>query len=213
MSDNKIPNARRHDDDTPVYLSKSFWASVVVVLGTIINGYMLYKTNENNQEFSEIQTVLTYLSEEVDKLRVKDTKNLKIILDQGKQIMQLTAQLHDKTTQADLLNGFMESIPYPAWIKQQGDDGIFRIVTINERFTVQYGLTKARAIGRSDYELFPLDLAEDYQAGDRKVLETGRIHKSATEMMRDNKRVPAHYVKFEINLPSGFQGIGGIITD
>ena len=136
-----------------------------------------------------------------------------MILSQGLEIIKLSAQLQDKTTQAELLDGFIESLPFPAWLKEIDDDGIFRVVTINELFTVTFGLTKAQAIGNSDYDLFSKELAEEYQKTDRIVSDTGSVHRADTVMVKHGQRVAVLYVKFPVYLPSGFKGVGGVIRD
>lgn len=197
----------------PVYRQASFWIAVIAVIGTLGNGYMMFQSSNTSIELERMRTILEYQGNEIEKARARDAKNVKIILEQGMQIMRLTGQLQDKISEVDLLNGFMESLPFPAWIKERGDDGIFRIVTINEQLTVEYGFTKREMIGNSDYELYPLDLAEEYQRGDREVYDSGSAFRSKTEIISRGERVPIEYIKFQMELPSGFQGIGGVVID
>lgn len=197
----------------PVYKQTSFWIAVIAVIGTLGNGYMLYKTNHTNQELDRINIIIAYQGDQIEKARAREEKHIKKILEQGMTIMRLTGELQDKTSQADLLNGFIESLPLSAWIKVKGQDGIFRIVTINEQFTVDYAMTKREMVGKSDYELFPLDLAEAYQAGDHKVYDSGESFRDELDMIVRGERIPSPYIKFPITLPSGFEGIGGMIIN
>lgn len=209
----RIPNAKRYGDDTPLWKRMGFWVAAVAFGGSVLNGIMLYKSAQSQQDFARIELHITYLSDELHKARKREETNTKLILSQGLEIIKLSAQLQDKTTQAELLDGFIESLPFPAWLKEIDDDGIFRVVTINELFTVTFGLTKAQAIGNSDYDLFSKELAEEYQKTDRIVSDTGSVHRADTVMVKHDQRVAVLYVKFPVYLPSGFKGVGGIIRD
>lgn len=200
-------------NDKPLYKQVSIWIAFIAFFGTFINGYMLFKTSKTQHEFDRIQVIIDHLSEEVDKARIRDEKNLKTIIEQGIQIIDLTSQLQDKTSQAELLEGFIEALPFPAWIKEREKDGLFSIVTINEKFTVFYGLTKRNAVGFNDYDLYPKDLAEEYQRGDQIVFESKKDFRAKTEIPKNGVRVPVEYIKFVIKLPSGFEGIGGMVIE
>jgi|TARA_R110000764_G_scaffold129742_1_gene217525 PAS domain S-box-containing protein len=209
----RIPNARRYSDDTPLWKRMGFWVAALAFSGSILNGIMLYKSAQSQQDFARIELHINYLSEELNSARIREDDNTKLILSQGLEIVKLSAQLQDKTTQEELLNGFIESLPFPAWLKEIDDNGIFRVVTINELFTVTFGLTKAQAVGSSDYNLFPKELADDYQKSDRIVSDTNSVYRADTLMVKHGKRVAVLYVKFPVYLPSGFKGVGGIIRD
>lgn len=212
MGNVHIPQAETIDD-RPVWSKLGFWVAAIAFFGTFANGAMIYKTSTDQNDFDKIQVIINHLADELDKAKKREERSIKIILDQGKEILRLMSELQDKTSQMDLLQSFIEALPFPAWIKQKGDDGVFRIVTINENFVIRYGISKKRAVGKSDFELYPLDLAEEYQRGDREVQETGKTFRSSTEMLKAGKLVPVEYIKFTLNLPSGFEGIGGVITD
>lgn len=200
-------------DDSPIWSRLGFWVAVIAFFGTFANGAMIYKTSTDQNDFDKIQVIINHLTDELNKAKAREERSIKIILDQGKEILRLMSELQDKTSQTDLLQSFIEALPFPAWIKQRGDDGIFRIVTINENFVIRYGISKKRAVGKSDFDLYPLDLAEEYQRGDREVHKSGKTFRSKSEMIKRNKRVPVEYIKFTLNLPSGFNGVGGVITD
>ena len=200
-------------DDRPVWSKLGFWVATIAFFGTFANGAMIYKTANDENDFNKIQVIINHLTNELEKAKQREERSIKIILDQGKEILRLMSELQDKTSQTDLLQSFIEALPFPAWIKKRGDDGIFRIVTINENFVIRYGISKKRAVGKSDFELYPLDLAEEYQRGDREVHQSGKTFRSKSEMLKNNKRVQVEYVKFTLNLPSGFSGVGGVITD
>ena len=201
--------------DTPVWKRTSLWVAAIAVFGTLLNGAMMLKSTHNQLEFEQMKIVMDRLSVEVDQAKIREDRNLKTIIEQGVQIINLTSQVKDRTTQLELLNGFVESVPLSAWIKIRGPDGIFRIVTINEQFTVNYGLTKKQSVGFSDYDFYPdnPELADSFQEGDRLVYESGRDLRRKGKVLKNGVIVEREYIKFPISLPSGFEGIGGLIIE
>src|SRR5262249_42587380 len=49
-----------------------------------------------------------------------------------------------------------------------------RYLLINRHFEQEFGFQREAVLGRTDFELFPLEAAAAYTANDRRVLETGR---------------------------------------
>lgn len=49
-----------------------------------------------------------------------------------------------------------------------------RFITINTRLEEMLGMPREELVGKTDYDLFPPDIAEYYRAHDREVMETGR---------------------------------------
>lgn len=51
----------------------------------------------------------------------------------------------------------------------------------NQRFCTEMGIPLADVMGKTDYDLFPPDLAAKYQADDRQVMKDGSIHDAIEE--------------------------------
>ncbi len=63
----------------------------------------------------------------------------------------------------------LDNIPHVAWMKDV--DGVF--LAINEPFAKSAGMSRETILGKTDVELWPIELAERYQADDRRVMERG----------------------------------------
>ncbi|NWJ45516.1 MAG: PAS domain S-box protein [Chloroflexi bacterium] len=67
------------------------------------------------------------------------------------------------------LQAFMDNTPVMAWMMDV--DGVLRFV--NRSFCKLVGMEKEKVLGKTSYDLFPLEMAEQYTRDDRKVFETG----------------------------------------
>lgn len=67
------------------------------------------------------------------------------------------------------LRATLDSLPYLTWLK----DGEGRYITINKAYADHLHLENSlQAVGRTDMELHPRDLAEEYRADDARVMKT-----------------------------------------
>ena len=74
-------------------------------------------------------------------------------------------------------HSLVESLPQN--ILRKDLDGRFTFV--NSRFCETVGLPRESVIGRTDFDLFPAELASMYQADDRRVIQTGETWESVEE--------------------------------
>jgi PAS domain S-box-containing protein len=63
----------------------------------------------------------------------------------------------------------LDNIPHMAWMKNE--DGMF--LAVNEAFARATGRSKAGILGKTDRDIWPLELAERYVADDRRVMASG----------------------------------------
>lgn len=78
----------------------------------------------------------------------------------------------------------LNNIPDIAWLK----DTESRYVMVNEPFLRACGLSADELPGKTDFDLWPEDLAEQYRSDDREVMQTGR-HKLVEEPFVDAQGV------------------------
>jgi len=64
----------------------------------------------------------------------------------------------------------LDSIPDMAWLKDA--DG--RYIEVNRSFRERWGMESPEIVGKTDAEIFPAEVAEEFLATDRAVLESGR---------------------------------------
>jgi PAS domain S-box-containing protein len=105
---------------------------------------------------------------------------------------------------------FMSNLPARAWIK----DGNFRYTYVNPTFETGNQLAAEAVLGRSDFEIFPPDIAASFRADDKEVLEAGvavqRVRKIATATRSIGDWL---VVKFPLPDVLGRMGIAGIGID
>jgi len=75
-------------------------------------------------------------------------------------------QVLDARAQAQAL---LDNIPHMAWMKNTA--GVF--LAVNEAFARASGFSKSEILGRTDRDIWPLDLAERYMGDDLSVVESG----------------------------------------
>jgi PAS domain S-box-containing protein len=105
---------------------------------------------------------------------------------------------------------FLDHAPNLAFVK--GTDG--RYLYVNSRFEEVFQFDRGSALGKSDVEIFSRDQAEQFQANDRKVLESGQTREfEETALHRDGLHTSI-VVKFPLKNKAGqIYAIGGIVTD
>ena len=69
----------------------------------------------------------------------------------------------------DRRNALFSNVPEIAWIKDSGG----RFISASARFAEVCGVSHRDLIGKTDWDIWPRDLAERYAAQDRKVLRSG----------------------------------------
>lgn len=67
----------------------------------------------------------------------------------------------------------------PQFIYRKDVQGRFTFA--NRRFCVELGKTLKEIVGRTDYDFFPPELAEKYQADDQRVIKAGRLFETVEE--------------------------------
>jgi len=89
-----------------------------------------------------------------------------------------------------------------------------RYLLVNRRFEDVFHVTKAQAIGKTDYDLFPPDIAERFRENDRKVLAANQPLTMEEEAPHDDGIHSYLSIKFPIDDQDGtVTGVCGIATD
>ncbi|MBU2650869.1 MAG: PAS domain S-box protein [Bacteroidetes bacterium] len=66
------------------------------------------------------------------------------------------------------LNAILDNLPYKAWLK----DLHGRYIAVNKPFARFYGLSPSELLGKTDYDICPLEVASRFQADDQRVIDT-----------------------------------------
>ena len=84
------------------------------------------------------------------------------------ELKQTQDQLHRRDRYQ---RAVLDNFPFLVWLK----DAQSRYLAVNQPFAQACGVSSAEeVVGKTDFDLWPHDLAESYQAEDREVLSTGK---------------------------------------
>ena len=105
---------------------------------------------------------------------------------------------------------FMNQSPVVAWVK----DEEFRFRYVNAAFEQLFKMPADSILGRTDYDVYTKEEADQTRANDRRVLEVGSIVQ-AVEVVAGADGRPRHWLvqKFPLNLAGGATWTGGTAVD
>jgi len=109
----------------------------------------------------------------------------------------------------DLFQAFMDNAPGVAWIKDE--QGHF--VYINKRSGKVLGVPREEWIGKTDFDLWPKELAEQYKKHDLEVLTGGQAKEFVEEAATEGGDSYWWSFKFPFRYATGKMCVGGIAVD
>lgn len=119
--------------------------------------------------------------EELEK-RIRELNRVEVEYSRLKKHFQESKENQKKTVQA-----VMDNIPGFAFIKDRN----LNYVTANHTFCDLVKIPYNQIHGKTDYDIFPEDLAEKYIADDKKVIESGEplfVEEETSDMNKDGQR-------------------------
>ncbi len=112
-------------------------------------------------------------------------------------------------TELELIQNFIDSSDAIILLKdEQG-----RYLMVNRRKAENHKLSKEELIGKTDYDILPMEEADKFRAHDRKVIETGTpiIFKDTLDLPSGQIRLIDH--KFPVSIEGSPNGVGTIAID
>ena len=103
------------------------------------------------------------------------------------------AEEHLRLSQAHYRT-LIENIPQAVLLKDRES----KYISTNKAYAVVFGLRQEEAIGKTDYDFHPKDLADKFRQEDRLVMETGESKEFNEENIRDGKTRFFHKVKVPV---------------
>jgi PAS domain S-box-containing protein len=158
---------------------------------------------------SEVEAHYVELTREIDALEAElpNSQARKHIADVRRRIETLYETLRENRL---LLESVLENSAANIYAKRR--DG--RYIYLNHEMEVTCDVTREQAIGRTDFELFPREIAEQYRSNDLAAMMTGKLMESEErvkgplgERLVLSKKVPLISSNGEV------EGICGISTD
>ncbi|HEY9881315.1 MAG TPA: PAS domain S-box protein [Leptolyngbyaceae cyanobacterium] len=136
-------------------------------------------------------------------------------LSQANQALEQKIQEHRQAETAlresqENLQAFVDNTPAVIYMKDlQG-----RFLLINRQFEKLFGSRREETLGKTDYDIFPEDLASAFHAGNRQILETGRAVEFEERLSQPDGPHTYSSIKFPLyDANQVLFAIGGISTD
>ncbi len=108
------------------------------------------------------------------------------------------------------LRTLVDNIPQKIFIKDRSS----RYEFINLNYAQDLGIRPEEATGKSDYDFFPKDLAEQYRADDKRVMDTGQIETLEEKYLQNGKDIWIQTLKAPLRDQQGHVvGLCGIFHD
>ncbi len=154
----------------------------------------------------------TYTVDELESLKdlaavVEDELDAVALTD---AMRRLESANNEREGERQKFEAFIENTPGLVFIKDEHS----RIQFVNRRFEEAFRLTLEQLRGKSDFEWLPPDVAEQYVASDRRVLDTNIVQEFVEQVPSRNGEVGDWLcLKFPIPQPGGGRLLGGVAFD
>jgi len=108
------------------------------------------------------------------------------------------------------LKTLVENIPQKMYLKDRDSVYVFG----NEKYTADLKMKPEDIAGRTDYQLFPMELAEKYVSDDKRIMATGQSEDIEERYVQDGQSLIVHTIKTPVKSEAGKTvGILGIFWD
>lgn len=122
-------------------------------------------------------------------LTAMQERTLRVLADQISVRLQLRSRIRAVETlsaevhgERELFRTFLDNLPMEAYLKNS--DG--QILFYNRKLCERFGVSQQQWLGKTSFDLWPVDKAEAIHAEEEFVLQTGRTHESYIEIVDQN---------------------------
>ena len=104
----------------------------------------------------------------------------------------------------------LENLPQKIFLK----DTHFAYISCNENYARDLGIMPEEIRGKTDYDFFPRELADQYSADDKRILESGQAERLEEQYVKDGKKTWVATIKTPVRDDSGaVTGLLGAFLD
>ena len=184
---------------------------IATAIGTLGAKYGIdFFTSKRKANRVDFETILNRLDKELAESKeervVLRTENEKLKEEQ----LQLRADLISLRNKIILLESAQNDSPLPMWLKDTDGTMLALNGAYEEMFLIPNGLKMQDYIGKTDYDIWPEEIAKQYRAHDSKVYKSGKTFKGPERVVVNGEDVPItviKYVRYSGNLKIGIAGI------
>jgi PAS domain S-box-containing protein len=128
----------------------------------------------------------------------------------AKHIAELKVQMKELRTREKQLRTLVENLPQRLYLRDRNSVYIF----CNAPYAADLKMKAEDIAGKSVFEFFPEELAEEYAAEDKRIIETGRREEREEEYLAREDTLIVHALKIPVRDETGqITGVLGIFTD
>lgn len=157
---------------------------------------------------SDDKQIIEFQFRKLTESEINQELSHELSISEEKQVLRLTKAL---IKSQETLNAVLNNLPFISWIK----DDKFRYVAINNEFVNICRVKRKVAIGSTDYDFMPKDMADENRARDLEVMKSGRqivFERKVTE--RNGKVwVAEFYIKPIKNKDNNIIGTAAMVMD
>lgn len=169
--------------------------------------------------YSSSLTVTMYKDRQALEARVYDleriaSEQMKLKLEADLVSYKLKYQLEQSFKTIDVIQAYIDAMPFPAWIKKRLASGEFEMMIINRAYAIAFDITKEQYQGKTDADIWPFDISQMYKKLDQKVYDSKKAHcERETVIKKDEARSKVLVCKFPIKIDGQKYGVGGVIVE
>lgn len=148
---------------------RDLFVALITAFTTITGSYFMFAGNVKQADAD----LVSALYDQVQQLQVQIKKRDREMFGLQEQITSLRIQLSKKYEASDILRGYLDAMPHPAWIKianKVGDDVSFVMWHINGQYEDYFDISSGRYVGRTDFQIWPNSVASGFYENDLRVL-------------------------------------------
>ena len=181
------------------------WIEVIASLiagGTIttVFNYFLAKKKDNRDTF---EAIIKVWAEDNQRLRQETVK----LDNEIKQLQQSIVELQSKLI---ILESSQADLPIPMWVKDLNSIVLYVNDAYEREFLKPFGYSKYDYIGKTDFQIWPEELARNYVQNDRKVIDSKIILYTVEQTSNEadgEKWFIIKYLRYAAGKPIGIAGI------
>lgn len=153
--------------------------AVIGVIGTLAVGLLAFAAEYIASTRMQDVDLVRVLYERVEDLEGRYREVALANQSQAENITKLTIQLATKYEPDQAVKEYIDNMPFPAWVKvTQGDTDSPELVMwyLNDEYEEAFGVTKEKYIGKTDFNIWPKDIALGFYERDLAVLSSLSSH-------------------------------------
>lgn len=141
---------------------RDFVVALVTAIASIAGSYFMFAGASRQSDASMVET----LSSQYQTLQ-------KTVFEQQAELISLRIELSRRYEASDVLRGYLDPMPNPAWIKivkNADSTPEFVLWHINSAYETFFGVTRALYVGRNDFDVWGAEVGKEFYENDMRAL-------------------------------------------